>query len=189
MVTLQGVNISASTITAVFRMSHPTSAVVRAHGVFIEGILTSSTATELRLIGDINNDGSIVYLKYTCDTAGGTLTRSVTTVTPSVTTANAPETLLNTLIPNPPNATFPLGVPCFQYPAPLPTVGPYTYVASVGITLSVRTSAIDPQTKQYVTMTKSFLNLSPRNVLNGVTLAQRGYSFRLQGLPPNIPLT
>jgi hypothetical protein len=63
------------------------------------------------------------------------------------------------------------------------------FVTSVGITLSVRTSAIDPQTREYVTMTKSFLNLSPRNVLQALTLARSGYTTRIQNLPANVPLT
>jgi hypothetical protein len=104
----------------------------------------------------------------------------MTVVTPTANASNPPETLLNSLIPNPG------GTACFQYTSA--TAGPYTFVTSVGITLSVRTAAVDPQTRQFVTMTKSFLNLSPRNVLSGLNLARLNYTSRIQNTPPNVPL-
>ena len=33
------------------------------------GMLNGSTATVLKLYGDINGDGNMVYVEYTCDTA------------------------------------------------------------------------------------------------------------------------
>ena len=179
-VTVTAVDPALSTVTAVFTAAHPAGTAIRAYGVFPQGLLSSSTGTELRLFGDINNDGTLVYLKYACDTASGTFTRSVTPITPSAAAANAPETLLDNLIANPG------GTPCFQYTSTV--AGPYTFVTSVGITLSVRTTTVDPQTRQFVNMTKSFLNLSPRNVLSGLSLARLGYTSRLQNAPPNVPL-
>jgi prepilin-type N-terminal cleavage/methylation domain-containing protein len=180
-VTVTAVNTATSTITAVFVLSHPSNTVVRGYGVFPQGILSSSTATELRIFGDINGDGSITYVKYICDTSAGTLSRSMTTVTPSTTTATASQVLVNNLTANPG------GTACFQYTSR--TAGTYTFVTSVAITLSARTSKVDPQTKQYATMTKSFLNLAPRNVLMGLELALNGSRVRLQPTPANIPLT
>jgi prepilin-type N-terminal cleavage/methylation domain-containing protein len=179
--TVTAVNTAATTVTAVFTKSHAANSVVRAYGVFPQGILSSSTSTELRIFGDINNDGSIQYVKYTCDTAAGTLSRSMTLVTPAATASNASDVLVNNLTTNPG------GTACFQYTSR--TVGTYTFVTSVAITMSVRSSKVDPQTKQYATMTKSFLNLAPRNVLMGMELANNGYRIRLQPTPPNIPLT
>jgi len=181
-VTVTAVDPSTSAVSAVFKVAHAANSMVRGTGVFPQGVLSSSTASELRLFGDINNDGTVVYLKYTCDVNAGTLTRSVTTLTPTVTTANAPEVLLDNVVPNP-NST-----PCFQYSSDV-TAGPFTFRTQVGITLSVRTSEVDPQTGQYVIMTKTFLNLSPRNVLNGLAMARAGLTARLHNTPPNLPLS
>src|SRR5262245_49182683 len=180
-VKVTAVNAGTSTISGVFTQNHAINSRVRGYGVFPQGILSSSTGTELRIFGDINGYGNITYVKYICDTTAGTLSRSVTLVTPTVTTANASEVLVSDLTANPG------GTACFQYTSR--TTGPYTFVTSVGITLSARSSKVDPQTKQYVTMTKSFLNLAPRNVLMGLELALTGSEIRLQPTPPNIPLT
>jgi prepilin-type N-terminal cleavage/methylation domain-containing protein len=180
-VKVTAVDAGASTITAVFNLSHAANTIIRASGVFPQGILSSSTATELRIFGDINADGNITYVKYVCNPSAGTLSRSMTVVTPGTTTANASEVLVSDLIPNPGST------PCFQYTSK--TAGPYTFVTSVAITLSARSSKLDPQTKQYATMTKSFVNLAPRNVLLGLALALSGSEVRLQPTPPNIPLT
>ena len=180
-VTVNTVNAGASTINATFNKAHALGALVRAYGVFPQGVLSSSTATELRIFGDINQDGNITYVKYTCDTTAGTLSRSMTVVTPGTTASNASDVLVSNLTANPG------GTACFQYTSK--TAGPFTFVTSVAITLSARTSKVDPQTKQYVTMTKSFLNLAPRNVLMGLKLALSGSEIRLQPTPPGIPLT
>lgn len=180
-VKVTAVNAGTSTITGVFTQNHAVNTRVRGYGVFPQGILSSSSATELRIFGDINGDGNITYVKYICDTSAGTLSRSMTVVTPTTTTATASEVLVSDLTANPG------GTACFQYTSR--TTGPYTFVTSVGITLSARSSKVDPQTKQYVTMTKSFLNLAPRNVLMGLELALTGSEIRLQPTPPNIPLT
>ena len=182
-VTVTALDTVAGTITAVFLNSHPANTVVRGYGIFYQGILSSSDGNNLKIFGDINGDGSITYVKYTCDTSAGTLSRSMTVVTPTTTalSLNASDVLVNNLTVNPG------GVACFQYPTPI-IAGPYTFVPSVAVTLSARTSKVDPQTKQYVTMTKSFLNLAPRNVLAGKELALSGSQTRLQLTPSNIIL-
>ena len=268
LVTLTAVSTSLSQITAIFNNSHSNGAVINVLGVFPSGVMSSSTATQLRLFGDINADGSLVYVHYDCDTTAGTLTRSITKVTPSVTTSNASQTLLNHLIANPG------GTACFQYTTaqvPLtqaitqtvgtgngtqttfsgtipnvpvksgslsvaaggvtgidngsggitgagissgtvnyttgalsvtfvaaptsgtPVTATYTwspiFVTNVAITLSVETSTPNPQTGGYLTMTKSLLNLAPRNVLIGLELANGSNTARLQATPPNLPLS
>jgi prepilin-type N-terminal cleavage/methylation domain-containing protein len=176
-VVVDSVNFATSTIQAIFAKNHPPNSIVRAYGVYPQGILSSSTANDLKIFGDINNDGNISYVQYHCDTSAGTLSRAVTTpVTPDPSLAKNTtyDVLVNNLIPTP-------GVACFQYTPK--TLGTYTFVTSVAITLSAQTSKVDPQTKQYVTMRKSFLNLAPRNVLMGLELAQNGYRIRLQPTP------
>jgi hypothetical protein len=73
--------ISSGTIRGVFQKNHSNGAPVNAVGVFPQGVLSSSTANQLQLIGDINGDGSLDYAQYDCDTNAGTLSRSVTPIT------------------------------------------------------------------------------------------------------------
>jgi prepilin-type N-terminal cleavage/methylation domain-containing protein len=182
-VTITALNTAANTITAVFNSSHSAGAPINVMGVFSQGVMTSSTSTQLRLFGDINGDGSLVYVHYDCNlsTTPGTLTRSITTVTPSVSASSASQTLINNLIPNPG------GTACFQYTTT--TAGGLTFVTNVALTLSIQTASPDPQTGVYLTMTKCFLNLTPRNVLAGVELAGAGITNRLHPTPPNLPLS
>jgi prepilin-type N-terminal cleavage/methylation domain-containing protein len=187
-VALTAVGASPPKITGIFGQNHAVGAPVNAQGVFPDGVMSTSTNTQLQLFGDINADGSLVFVQYDCNpgttSAPGTLTRSVTTVTPTVASASAPQTLLNNLVANPG------GTACFQYlPAPQ-TVGGYTFTPNVAVTLTVQTTAKGPQTGAYLTMTKTFLNLSPRNILIGLELAnQGGLTQFLQPTPPNLPLT
>jgi prepilin-type N-terminal cleavage/methylation domain-containing protein len=176
--------IGTNQISAIFSKSHAAGAVVAGRGVFPQGVLSSSTSTSLKIFGDINADGSLVYVQYDCDTAAGTLARSVTTITPGVTTQNASTFLLTNLVANP------SGTPCFQYAGSITAAG-YTFVPSVGVSLTVQTSQRDPQTGSFVTMTKSFSNLSSRNVLAGLALAQASPAVtnRLQPTPPSVPLS
>ncbi len=180
LVTLTALNTSGSQITGVFANNHPLGAVINVLGVFPQGVMSSSTGNQLRLFGDINGDGSLVYVHYDCDSTSGTLTRSETTVTPTVSASNAAQVLLNNLIANPG------GTPCFQITTT--TVGSNTFVTNVTLTLSARTSAPDLQTGAYLTMTKAYGNLAPRNVLAGLELANVPFLDRLQPTPPNLPL-
>ncbi len=195
LVTLTAVTSTTFTAGTAFAHAHASGAPVTVLGAYPTGIVPvgatdgSTSVNEpgksiLNMYGDINGDGSLVYIRYTCDTTAtpGTLTRSVTTITPGVNTINAAQTLLSTLIPNPG------GTPCFQftsYPVGTPS---NTYVTNVGLTISVRSLTPDPQTQAYLTMTKSFLDLSPRNVLAGFELGNAGLTTRLQAQPPNVSL-
>ena len=193
--------VTSTTMSGIFQNAHASGAPVTVLGAYPSGIVpvgatdgSTSVAgpakSVLNMYGDINGDGSLVYVRYTCDTTAtpGTLTRSVTIITPGVNTINAPQTLLSTLIPNPPSPAYPTGVPCFQftsYPVGTPV---NTYVTNVGLTISVRSLTPDPQTQAYLTMTKSFLDLAPRNVLAGFELGNAGLTTRLQAQPPNVSL-
>jgi hypothetical protein len=181
LVTLTGVSASPPQINGIFGMTHASGAVIKALGVFPNGVMTSSTATQLRIFGDIRADGSLVYVRYDCNPNAGLLTRSITTVTPWTTWANQPDVLLTRLIPNPG------GTPCFALTTA--SAGGYTFVTNVAITLSVQTSVPDPQTGTYLTLTKSLRNLAPRNLLIGLELAHVPHTARLQPTPPNLPLS
>jgi hypothetical protein len=171
--------IGGSSVTGIFNKNHASGAIVNAYGIFPQGIMSSSSATQLQLFGDLYADGSLVFARYDCDTTAGTLSRSVTPV--SAGSINSSQVLVANIIANPG------GTACFQYTSV--TNSGFTFVTSVAVTLSVRTEQRDPQTNAYVTMTKSFLNLAPRNVLVGLDSAQNAIISRLQPTPPNLPLS
>jgi prepilin-type N-terminal cleavage/methylation domain-containing protein len=183
------------TVSPAFVHAHASGATVTVLGAFPSGVVPPGTTdgstsvaepgiSVLNLVGDINSDGSLVYVRYTCNTSvtPGTLTRSITTITPGVNTISAAQTLLSTLIPNPG------GTPCFQYTSYAVGTPSNTYVTNVGLTVSVQSLRPDPQTNQYLTMTKSFLDMSPRNVLAGFELGNAGLTNRIQATPPNVTL-
>lgn len=193
LVTLTVVSASTDQITAVFANSHPLNAVtglgavIKVFGTFPSGILSTSDATHLKLFGDVNSNGTLAYVEYDCNpnAAGtGTLTRSITTVTPLTIAANAADSLLTNLLSNPG------GTACFVYTSQAVVVSgtTYTFVTNVAITLSVQGTFRDMQTGQPLTMTKSLLNVAPRNVLMGYELATAvpPVAARLQPTPTNI---
>jgi prepilin-type N-terminal cleavage/methylation domain-containing protein len=183
-VTLTAVDTVANTITAYFGNAHAAAGPVRVLGGFATGIVppnqaSGSTGSILKLYGDVNGDGQMVYVEYTCDTNTGNLYRNMMPITaatkPAVTASNI---LLTNLTVNP-GATA-----CFTYQTA--TAGVQTYVTNVAITLSVRTQSLDPITKQYQTETKALLNVSPRNVGLVWQLGSLGLTSRIQPTPPSV---
>lgn len=179
-------NSGSTTITAAFAPgnSHTTGAAIQVLGGFASGIVPpsmtdGSTGSVLKMYGDINSDGNMLYVEYTCDTTAGYLYRNAmawnAAAKPAVTSANV---LLSNIVPNPGVA------PCFTYQTAV--VGPDTYVLNVAITLSVRSQLADPVTKQYQTETKALLNVAPRNVFNTWQLASIGLTNRIQPMPPSV---
>ena len=181
---------TADQITAVFTNAHNAGEPILAPGAFGTGIIppadspvnypNGSTGAVLKLYGDINADGNMVYIEYTCDTTTTfNLYRNVVpwnaTSKPAV---SASQILLSNVRPNP-NST-----PCFTYQ--FATVGGNTYVTDVAITLTVRTQLIDPVTKQFQDQTKALLNVSPRNTFNAWQMASLGIANRIQPMPPSI---
>lgn len=180
--TVQVTAVGTNQISGIFKQSHASGTALVADGVLPQGIMSTSTATSLQIVGDVNADGQLDFVQYDCDTAAGTLTRSITTVAPGVTSRSAGQTLLTNLIPNPG------GTPCFQYAAAVTASG-FTFIPSVAVSLTVQTSQRDPQTGAFKTMTKSFSNLSSRNILAGLSMAQStpAVTNRLQVTPPGLP--
>ena len=81
-VTLTAVNVAGNQITASFTDTHASGAAVAAVGGFASGIVPSTTANGstgavLKLFGDVNGDGNMVYVEYTCDTNNHRLYRNV----------------------------------------------------------------------------------------------------------------
>jgi hypothetical protein len=188
-VRVASVNALASTITACFTNEHANGTVLAPLGGFATGIipdtgmLNGSSGTVLKLYGDINSDGNMVYVEYVCDTAAHNLYRNVMPITaatkPAVTNS---QILLSNIIDNPG------GTPCFTYQTTTMTVQgtPFTFVLDVAVTLTVQTQQLDPITNTYQTETKALLNVSPRNVFNAWTLASIGYTDRIQSTPASV---
>jgi hypothetical protein len=167
---------TSTSITGIFTKDHPAATLLTAPGIFPEGISPSSTGTELRLLGDLNGDGTLVFGWYDCDPMTGNLSRTMNKVsTPNL---NSAQLLMDHIVANP------NGVPCFQYTTT--TVRGYTFVTGVAITISAQAPDKDPQTGNIVTVTESLLNLSPRNVLAGLENARTNLLMRLQPTPASI---
>jgi type II secretory pathway pseudopilin PulG len=183
-VTLTAVDLVGDTITADFANAHAAGAPVTVHGGFADGIVPTtnangSTGTLLKLFGDVNDDGNMVYVEYWCDTVGGNLYRNMMDfdagAKPAVTVA---EVLLNNIMPNPG------GDPCFTYQEV--TVSGTTFVIDVAITLTVQTARADPITGAFQTETKALLNVSPRNVYYVWQLASGAVTNRVQPMPASV---
>ena len=193
--------LSATQVTATFANAHNSGVPVLALGAFGTGIVpplnspsayapggatftyaNGSTGDVLKLYGDINADGNMVYIEYTCDTTTShNLYRNVmawNTAAVSKPAVSASKVLLSNVMENP-NST-----PCFTYQTAV--VGGNVYVTDVAITLTVQTQLIDPVTKRFQTQTKALLNVSPRNTFNAWQMASLGISKRLQPMPPSI---
>jgi hypothetical protein len=183
-VTLTAVNTSGNQITGFFTFAHSSGALVGTSGGFNTGVVPpsmtdGSTGSVLKLYGDINGDGNMVYVEYTCDTNNRRLYRNVMAWNATSKPTLAPSlVLLNNIVANP------SGTPCFTYQTK--TANGNTYVLDVAITLTVRTGQKDPITKQYQTETKTLLNVSPRNVFNIWELDSIGVAARVQPMPASI---
>ena len=188
-VTVSGVNAGSNQIRAVFGASHAAGARVDAAGGFGNGVIPTthangSTATVLKIVGDINGDGNIVYVEYTCSLAENRLYRNMmpfdTAVKPAVTVE---QVLLDNLLPNPPDPDGTVR-PCFSYQEH--TISGRTYVVNVAIMTTVRTHDRHRITGEFQVVTKALLNVAPRNVFHTWQMASLGYVDRIQPLPPSV---
>jgi prepilin-type N-terminal cleavage/methylation domain-containing protein len=188
-VTVTAMDPDADTITADFIVAHPAGSRVDVTGGFAGGVIPTnmvngSTGSVLKIVGDVNGDGRMVYVEYRCDLATGRLYRNVM---PFDALAKPPLTveqvLLTNLLPNPPNpdGTVP---PCFIYQQQ--TFSGTTYVIGVAIMTTVRSQERDRNTNNFQRVTKALLNVSPRNVINVWQLASLNYRNRVQPLPPAV---
>jgi hypothetical protein len=183
--------------TAAFVYAHPAGAPVAALGAFATGIVppttvfgaTGSSGTVLKLYGDINGDGKMMYVEYTCSqgtsTAPGTLYRNQMDITfagPKPAVDNTMVLLSNILAnPNDPSNN---PVPCFSYQ--VQALGAGYCVTDVAVTLTVQTQTKDPKTGQFQPETKALLNVSPRNVVEVFDTARLVDPTRAQPMPPSV---
>lgn len=199
-VRVTGINTASKQITACFLYNHAALAPVVAQGGFANGILpptgvvNGSTANVLKMFGDINGDGNLVYVEYTCDNgdAGTAGTHNLYRNMIAYNAASKPavdnsKILLSNVYPNPPDASG-TARPCFQYQTQTKIAQgiPFTFVLDVAVTLTARTSQVDPITRQYQTETKALLNVSPRNVYNAFNFLGMGYTDHIQSTPGTV---
>jgi prepilin-type N-terminal cleavage/methylation domain-containing protein len=188
-ITLTGIDPVAGTITANFALAHVAGEGVSATGGFAAGVIPTtmangSTGNVLKIVGDVNGDGQMVYVEYECDLANGRLSRNVmaydAVAKPALTVE---QILLTNLEVNPanPDGTIP---PCFTYQER--TFAGTTYVIGVAIMTTVRSQLRDQNTGDFQRVTKALLNVSPRNVVNVWQNASLTYTNRVQPLPPSI---
>jgi prepilin-type N-terminal cleavage/methylation domain-containing protein len=189
-ITLTAVDTNANTITANFMVAHAPNTRVDVAGGFWAGVIPTtmtngSTGTVLKIVGDVNGDGRMVYIEYTCDMANGLLYRNVMPYNqalpkPAVTVE---QILLSNLLPNPPNPNGNVP-PCFTYQER--TFAGRTYVIGVAIMTTVRSQVRDRNTNDFQRVTKALLNVAPRNVINVWQLGSLYYMNRVQSLPPSV---
>jgi hypothetical protein len=188
-VTVTGIDAATNRFRAVFTLGYLGGARVMPSGGFAEGIIPTtrangSTATRLKIVGDINGDGRIMYVEYTCDWTAGRLFRNMMPYDAAAKPPLATEqVLLDNLLPNPPD---PGGIarPCFTYDQR--TIYGNTYVINVAIMTTVRTDEVDKTTRQFQTVTKALLNVAPRNVFNVWQVASLNYRDRIEPLPASV---
>jgi prepilin-type N-terminal cleavage/methylation domain-containing protein len=158
-----------------------------------------STGTVLKLFGDINGDGHMVYVEYTCvpgtPQAPGLLYRNqVNFWNLPVVPALDPSMIVLTGVLQNPNSPTGAAVPCFTYQLQTrdganAAQNDMAFVTDVAVTLTVQTQNPDPQTPlingqpNYQTETKALLNVSPRNVFNAYEFATLDYLNRIQPTP------
>ena len=152
--------------------------------------IPNKTSAVLKLYGDINADGNMMYVEYTCNpgppTAPGFLYRNQVAFNAAAALklpVNSSMVVLSNVLNNPPTANGG-AVPCFTYQVVTVGTNPdFAFVTDVAVTLTVQTQLQDPQTHQFQQETKALLNVSPRNVFNAFLLARQNNTNRVQAMP------
>jgi hypothetical protein len=183
-VTLSAVDHDANTITATYLYDHAANEPVMATGSFSSGVVpptvaNGSTDWRLKIFGDINGTGDMVYVEYFCDIANGRLYRNqMDWDAGEKEDPTVEQILVDSVQPNPNNAA------CFVYQTK--TVNHVPFVVGVAITLTVQSQEKDPVTQEYQKESKALLNVSPRNVFNAWQLASLDIDNRVQPTPDEI---
>ena len=189
--TVQITAINNDQITGTFFNDHSAGAPLAVYGGFAQGVIpqfqadgvtafpNGSTGSILKIFGDINGTGNMVYIEYECNINEGRLYRRSMDWNAGVKPALTPDqTLLNNIVANP------NGEDCFKYQQSNGNGDPY--VIDVAITLTVQTPSKDPVTGLYQQETKALLNVSPRNVFNVWQFANASVINRVQPTPPSV---
>ena len=170
--------------TTAMESAHAAGVPISVTGGFAAGVVPTTTAngssaTRLKIFGDINGNGSMVYVEYWCDLASGRLYRNSVPFTAGAKPAYTTDmVLIDNILANPG------GTPCFTYQ--VQSAAGVNYVTDVAITLTVRTQNRDVNTQDFQTETKALLNVSPRNVFNVWQMAGLGFTNRVQPTPASV---
>jgi prepilin-type N-terminal cleavage/methylation domain-containing protein len=160
-----------------------------------QGYPNGSTGTVLKLYGDINGDGNMIYVEYTCDWQntlgnGPILYRNQMDFDAPVKPALTPSMALltNLDIQGNPNNQNGGAVPCFTYQVQTKdginaVTNDMVFVTDVAVTLTVDTQNTDAVTHKVQVETKALLNVSPRNVYDAFEFSQFDYLNRIQITP------
>lgn len=184
--------------TATFQVAHATGAPVAALGAFATGVVppaaapanytNGSTPTVLKLYGDINGDGKMVYVEYTCTqgttSAPGTLYRNQMSITAASKPANDNTMILLSNVLANPNDANNNPVPCFAYE--VQPLGTGYCVTNVAVTMTVQTQNKDPKTGQFQPETKALLNVGPRNIVEVYATSSLVDPTRAQPMPASV---
>jgi type II secretory pathway pseudopilin PulG len=171
-------------ITATFLSAHDNGEPLSVQGAFSSGVIPPSVANgstdwKLKIFGDINGTGAMVYVEYFCDIANGRLYRNQMAWDAGAKAApSVDQILVENVLANPGNA------PCFTYQTK--SVGATPFVIGVAITLTVQSQDKDPITQKYQKESKALLNVSPRNVFNAWQLASLDVTNRVHPTPAQI---
>jgi prepilin-type N-terminal cleavage/methylation domain-containing protein len=189
--------------SAIFQKNHAANFSLYPHGVYPQGITfqnapafpagtSAYSNTSLIAFGDITGTGNLTIVEYVCPTATttgtitdssgvqwGPLTRTEYVYPFTATPTSA--TLLGLVRV----ATAPSGTPAdgcrFDYNV-FYAAGWYM-VTSVNVTIVAESQTNDPQTKAPVVITKSFMNIQPRNIVNAYTI----YNYSMNLSTPTTP--
>ena len=182
--------VGADSITATFLHPHDAGEPVMVQGGFAAGVVppedadgnadpNGSSGTVLKIFGDINGTGNMVYVEYTCDIANARLYRNQMAWNADAKAEPGVEQILVENIQANPNNT-----PCFSYQTKV--VNNDVFVIGVAITLTVESQEEDPITGEFQRESKALLNVAPRNVYNAWQLASLDIDNRVQPMPQEI---
>jgi len=185
---ISGIAGQVLTFGTAFQNAHLQDEPVSVQGAFWAGVVPSHNAdgtvfddgssdTVLKIFGDINGSGKMVYVEYACDLNENVLYRNQMDFDAAVKAEpGVEEILVENVQANPKNE------PCFTYQEE--TIANNVFVIGVAITLTVRSEEKDPITKKYQQESKALLNVSPRNVFNAWQMYSLLVENRVQPTPP-----
>jgi prepilin-type N-terminal cleavage/methylation domain-containing protein len=185
---ISGIAGEVITFGSALENAHLVDEPVSVQGAFWAGVVPSHNAdgtvyddgsndTVLKIFGDINGSGKMVYVEYTCDLNENVLYRNQMDFDAGAKAVpGVEEILVENVQANPDNA------PCFTYQEE--TIANNVFVIGVAITLTVQSETVDPITKKFQQESKALLNVSPRNVFNAWQMYSLLVENRVQPTPP-----
>jgi prepilin-type N-terminal cleavage/methylation domain-containing protein len=158
-------NTSNNQITAIFGTTHAVNTPAYPMGVFPHGVVIEQTnSSKLSIFGDINGSGNGLYaVEYLCPTSfPGSLTRIewnllstplTATAYPLIDNVTACSFIWNT---SPDTVTLPNGAGANVT---------YSMITQVGFTITVTENPTVSGSNQTISITKSYSNIQPRNII------------------------